>query len=73
MMVRRSPEKANPLGNFLIVLVGTWADRCSSAKGTVVQELMYLIADRESQEKVVFYVDGLGTRSSWLGKMLAGT
>jgi hypothetical protein len=55
------------------MLVGTWADRCSSSKGTVVQELIYLIADRESQEKVVFYVDGLGTRSSWLGKMLAGT
>jgi hypothetical protein len=33
---------------------------------------MYLIADREGQEKVVFYVDGLGTRSGWLGKMLAG-
>jgi hypothetical protein len=54
------------------VFIGTWADRCSSSKGTVVQELMYLIADQEGQRKVIFYLDGLGTRSSWLGKMLRG-
>jgi hypothetical protein len=54
------------------MLAGTWADRCSSSRGTVVQELMYLIADQAGQEKVIFYVDGLGTRSSWLGKMVAG-
>jgi hypothetical protein len=66
------PKKNPLLGNPLTVFVGTWADRCSSSKGTVVQELMYLIANQDGQEKVVFYVDGLGTRSGWLDKLLAG-
>ena len=72
-MVRHTlSQKKILLCNPLTVFVGTWADRCSSSKGTVVQELMYLIANQDGQEKVVFYVDGLGTRSGWLDKLLAG-
>ncbi|KAH8765217.1 hypothetical protein F5882DRAFT_14929 [Hyaloscypha sp. PMI_1271] len=68
--VALSPTSSGRL--LIIPCDGTWADRCSSSKGSVVQELMYLIADQEGQRKVIFYLDGLGTRSSWLGKILRG-
>jgi hypothetical protein len=54
------------------MVIGTWADRCTSSKGTVVQEMISLIADTEDQEKVVFYLNGVGTGSHWIEKIVAG-
>jgi hypothetical protein len=54
------------------MVIGTWADRCTSSKGTVVQEMISLIAETEDQEKVVFYLNGVGTGSHWIEKIVAG-
>lgn len=69
----RRYAKIQPLLDELLTLfIGTWADRCTSSKGTVVQEMISLIADTEDQEPVLFYVNGIGTGSHWIEKIVAG-